>query len=246
MITSDNITGVALKTAKNLGVKPATVLDVGASVGTPWLYDLFPESHHVLIDPLEENARYMKHACEGLKSAEYIVAAASDRDGTGLIQFSENMTFSSMIGDSTDIKPGKSVREVPFISIDNLVTSRGLRGPFMIKIDVDGCEFHVIKGARKTLESTECVMFEFCLYNKLSMQALQLLWFLNFRILDIVDPIRRELDKALWQFDVVLVSKRYHEIIGSQVWWEHPEEPKVTWRDKEILRLYPETKRSDT
>jgi len=56
----------SLRLAKNLGFEPKTVIDVGAALGTFNLYETFPNSRHLLIEPIAENEPYLAKNCRKL------------------------------------------------------------------------------------------------------------------------------------------------------------------------------------
>ena len=69
--------------------------------------------------------------------------------------------MSSMLGgwkghDAADVVP----REVPVVRLDDLCEERGLTGPFVVKVDVEGGELRVLDGASRVLEDTELVLLE--------------------------------------------------------------------------------------
>ena len=55
-------------------LQPRTVVDVGVAYGTPKLYEAFPESYHVLVEPLGEYKPYLQDILRNYKG-EYILAA---------------------------------------------------------------------------------------------------------------------------------------------------------------------------
>jgi FkbM family methyltransferase len=60
-----------------------------------------------------------------------------------------------------DLKSRSKSITVPATTLDNLIKSLGLQhSNFFIKIDVEGAELEVLKGARKTLKSTHTLIIE--------------------------------------------------------------------------------------
>jgi hypothetical protein len=73
--------------------------------------------------------------------------------------------MSSMLGgwkghDSGDV----ATREVPVVRLDDVREERGLEGPFVLKIDVEGGELRVLDGAARVLADTELVLLEVNLF----------------------------------------------------------------------------------
>ena len=69
-----------LKHVFDLGLRPQTVIDVGVACGTFELYGAFPESAHLLIEPIEEFEPTIKDICRKFNS-QYVLAAASEKPG---------------------------------------------------------------------------------------------------------------------------------------------------------------------
>ena len=51
-------------------------------------------------------------------------------------------------------------RQVPIITVDQACSDRNLKGPYLIKVDVQGAELQVLAGASRTLQQTEAVILE--------------------------------------------------------------------------------------
>jgi FkbM family methyltransferase len=59
----------------------------------------------------------------------------------------------------------KSAREIPAVTLDDYCTTNGIHSVDLIKIDTDGHEFGVLKGARRTVEKNRpYIIFEIGLY----------------------------------------------------------------------------------
>lgn len=189
------------------GFIPATVIDVGIQAGTPELYSLFPESLHVLIEPVAEQEPVMKQICESLPHAVYVLAAAAARTGSCNLRVSHNAMYSNLtsaedLGDSQS-----SVRMVPTVALDDLVEKRQFPGPILLKIDVDGQEVDVIKGATQILrDKVEYVIVEATLFDQIN-DVIQSMLSNDFALYDILEPLYRPLDGALWQVDLAFVRK---------------------------------------
>jgi len=149
---------------KRLGFEPATVIDVGVAYGTPELYDAFPGARFLLVDPLEEYAEAIGHATARLEDAEWVRAAAGPEPGSITINVNRAPALSSTLGHWKGQDDGGTPREVPVVRIDDLVAERSLPAPYLVKVDVEGAELRVLKGATRVLEQTELVLLEVNLF----------------------------------------------------------------------------------
>ena len=197
----------ALCHLKGQGFTPATVIDVGVQKGTPELYAVFPESLHVLIEPVKEQEPVMQRICEVLPNAVYVLAAAAARTGTTHLRVSHNAMYSNMTSAEDRGDSASSVRTVPTIALDDLVEKRNFAGPILLKIDVDGQEIDVIQGATRVLKhKVEYVVVESTLFGQIN-DVISAMLKNDFAIYDILEPLYRPLDGALWQVDLVFVRK---------------------------------------
>lgn len=197
----------ALALLRDAGFSPRTVFDVGVHRGgTPSLYEVFPAAKHVLVEPLREFEEEIGRIAGEIRDAEVVWAAASNREGAGVLKVANDLSGSGLV----DRPEGTNVRSVPLVTLDGLRERRGLRGPFLVKIDVDGAEIQVLEGAARTLSETEVVVLESTI-----LQIGRRIAFLeerDFLLWDLVDLLY--LDRCLWQVDLVFVRSRFAQ--------EHP------------------------
>lgn len=209
-IARQSMTG-ALINLKLQGFLPGTVIDVGAQSGTAPLYDIFPESHHVMLETVAECEPALQELCRQLPSAEYHITAASDHSGSVSLWVSQSKEYSSIADPEFlrryDILTADDIRTLDAITLDDLCGANRYTGPFLVKIDVDGAEIDVLKGATTLFRADSVFVIEATL-NDAQPRFPRILEFLkdhDFVLHDIVDSMYRPTDKALWQVDVVMV-----------------------------------------
>ncbi len=195
----------ALANLKAQGFMPATVLDVGAQTGTPELFEVFPDAHHVLFEPVAECEPYVRTVCSQLKSAEYHMAAVTERSGHVTMTLSANRQYSRIV--TAPAPDGAEYRTIPSVSLNDICSRRSFRGPFLIKVDVDGVEIDVLKGASALIgkDSVFAVEATLCDGDPRFPKILDFFRPYDFVLHDIVDPLFRPVDGALWQVDVIMV-----------------------------------------
>ncbi len=134
----------------------AVVFDIGANVG---YYSLLAA---VLVgaggkvyafEPLPRNIDFLrKHiALNQLKNIEVIEAAVSAQTGKSSFDLGASSAMGH-ISNSGEI-------EVRLVSLDDMLEQGTLHQPDYMKVDVEGAEFEVLKGARKLLERHRPVLF---------------------------------------------------------------------------------------
>jgi FkbM family methyltransferase len=186
-----------------------TVVDVGASDGRWSAVALraFPRARYLLIEaqsaPHEAGLRRLKARHPGL---DYVIAAAGPRSGT--IHFDASDAFGGMASDRPF--PANDIA-VPMTTLDAEAARRGLKGPFLVKLDTHGYEVPILEGAEATLHDTAILVVEAYAF-RLSAACLRFhelcAWLeqRGLRCIDLCDVLHRPHDGALWQMDLVFVS----------------------------------------
>lgn len=144
------------------GVAPRTLFDVGVGNGTPHLYEAFPDAHLVLVEPLQEFAPAIAATLARRRGIHLPVAlgsAAEDRAVRVEPRYAERSSFFTrhpleVTGDDA------SVRTVAVTTLDQIVADHDFEGPFALKIDTEGAELEVVRGATETLRRTDVVIAE--------------------------------------------------------------------------------------
>lgn len=198
----------ALLNLKNCGFNPATVFDVGAQVGTPPLYEVYPEAHQVMLEPVKEHETVLKSICQTLKSAEYMMVAVSSLAGSVTLSVTDNLQYSSI-----ESQMGSEVnnRIIEAVSLNDLCRIHQYSGPFLVKIDVDGVEIEVLKGASTLMSPENIFIIEATMAENVPRFPRIIDFFrpYGFVLHDIVDNLYRPLDNALWQVDVIMVHESH-------------------------------------
>ena len=125
-----------------------TVLDIGAYVGmfTVKASTLVGEEGRVIaIEPSPENYDLLARNCEALFNVTLVKKAVMATTGTGRLYYSKSAAANSLV-----IRWKRYV-EVETITLDELVEELGLDKVDMIKLDAEGAELEVLKGATETL-----------------------------------------------------------------------------------------------
>jgi FkbM family methyltransferase len=140
------------------------VVDVGVASGTPWLYERWPEADLHLIDPIPGGAELSRLL--GDRPYEFHEVALGESQGT--VKFNANLdqaSLSSVLERTPLTKTDHRYEsvEVPMITLDSLLP--GLLGDseakkMGLKIDTEGYELNVLRGALQFLRFCEFVVCE--------------------------------------------------------------------------------------
>jgi FkbM family methyltransferase len=204
--------GGALRQLRTLGFKPQTVIDVGVARETPELYEAFPEASLLLIEPLAEFEPFLKQICQRY-NAQYVLAAAGESRGSATLNVhTDQLDCSSLLKEVEGASVDGIPREVPVVTIDELCSEKGLKGPYLIKIDVQGAELKVLEGAARVLKETEVVILEVTLFGTMigGPQLANVVAYLKDRGFVVYDAWGfryRPYDGALAQLDMAFVRR---------------------------------------
>ena len=125
------------------------VYDIGANVG---FYTLLASGcvgdagRVYAFEPLPRNISFLKAHLNlnSIQNVQVFELALSDLNGEGTFDEASNCSM-GRLSNSGSLK-------VPTATIDTLIAERRIAGPSVIKIDVEGAEAKVLKGARSMLE----------------------------------------------------------------------------------------------
>jgi FkbM family methyltransferase len=205
--------------AVRCGVAPRTVFDVGVGPGTPWLYAAFPGSKLVLIEALER-FRPNVEALAARHDADFLINALGAEAGrltmrvpkmaaTGASLRSREPEFAKLeVESSRDISD--DICEVDVVTLDSV--SHRWPGPYVLKLDVEGAELDVLRGATRTLADTDLIIMEMSVLPRYEGECsfADRLGFLDragFRLFDIPEMSQTSRNGPLSTIDAAFVRK---------------------------------------
>ena len=203
----------SLRQAVRNGLSPKTVIDVGAAHGTLPLYELFPEARFILLEPLDEFSPALREIVRGLKHAECLVAAAARKPGKVILNVHPDLVGSSLYKEEEGAHVDGIERTVPAVTLNDVCAERETQPPYLIKIDTQGSELHVLDGADRIMAETDFIIMEASLFGffKGGPQILHTTRYMKergFVVYDVFDLRYRPLDGAMAQVDLAFVQER--------------------------------------
>jgi len=205
----------SLRVLLDCGIQVKTILDVGIYTGTQPLMEVFPKTKHHLFEPVDLHFNTISANYKNIPHELHHVAL-SDTDGRVYlaccsINNGEKITHSQIVPKKLNSKdmPGLvSCTEVRQAKLDTIIDGNLVPSPYLLKVDVDGYEIPVLKGALRVLNNSSVVVIEAPL-NKANLpnffERSQYLMDSGFYLVDIVDLAYY--DGVLWQADLVFVRK---------------------------------------
>ena len=147
----------------NRGFQPREIIDVGANRGK-WSRDashVFPNAGYTLIEPQVEMESRLRTFCEGHANRRYVLAGAGSFNGElpfTVVPDTVSSTFAASAQEAA--RQGLEQRTVPLVTIDHVVQTLIHAVPDIIKVDAEGFEQEVVRGATSVLGKTEVIFLE--------------------------------------------------------------------------------------
>jgi len=201
--------GVGLETLAARGFRPGTIVDVGAYDGgwTETANRIWPQSRPVLIEPNLSKHKRLAALSEVLGGEFHGVLLGSACGET--VSFHVMASGSSILSENSSAERTVETRTVT--TLDSLDLALHGEKNFL-KIDVQGYELEVMKGARHSLKAFEAVLLEVAtieindgaplLHDVITFMAER-----DFIPIEIFEIHRRPLDRATAQIDVLFVRR---------------------------------------
>lgn len=204
----------AFSNLKMNGFYPKTILDIGANHGT-WTRDslkIFPDSSYILVEPQS----HLESSIEDLKRTakiKFFPIGVGSKNGTFEFSINESDDSSSFRPVELNIDGYKFVKKikVPMRTIDSFLQENNLPIPELIKIDAEGLDLEVLKGANSIFEKTECILIEASIHQRAFPNSfLKVINFMEdrgYEVFDITDLNRPFPNGLLWLVEVLFVKK---------------------------------------
>lgn len=197
------------------GWRPGEVLDVGAN-RAQWsrlVAAIFTGARFTLVEPQAEMRADLAAFCSAHPGSRHIEAGAAAAMGERVLTLWDDLEGSSCLPTpEAALESSGKQRRIPVITLDSLVEQSGGRVPELVKLDVQGFELEVLKGAGSLLGRTEMFVLETSLFRFLPGQPLfhEVVGFMaerGYLVYDFPGFLRRPLDGALGQVDVAFVRQ---------------------------------------
>jgi FkbM family methyltransferase len=202
----------SLRNLRVLGFQPKCIVDVGAYVGnwTCLVKKVFPDAKVMMLEAQQSKEVELNRVCAmygGDVSYRLCLLGAEPRER---VEFYELETGSSVLAEQSSVP--RRLTSYSMCRLDDVLTSTPYANVDFLKLDVQGYELEVLKGATAVLEQTQAILMEVSLLPliegaPLVEDVLSFMTTRGFCLYDICSLIRRPLDRALWQSDFLFLRK---------------------------------------
>lgn len=201
-------------TLKKIGFTPQHIVDVGANHGT-WTREAlryFPEAYYTLLEPQHWLKKSYQDILDANTKVQFYPVGAGEKEGTFQFTIVDRDDSCSFRYSQEEAKAaGFEQIEIPVVTLNRLLANSEFPIPDIIKIDAEGLDIAVLKGASNFFGKTEIFMVEAGVVNKsFDNSFLKILNFMdenNYRLYDITDINRPLQLQVLWLVELVFVKK---------------------------------------
>lgn len=211
-----------------------TLLDVGAHKGywSKAFKTVFPAARVFMVEPLEEMKPFLDKFCKDYSDSKYVIAGAGPQKGEMEFTIWPGLSGSSFVPErGHSFYDTYSKRKVPVVTVDDLIAAGDLAVPEVAKLDVQGFELEVLKGASSILGKTDVFFLEVSFFKPLGphmpifFDVVKFMHDRGYVTYDILGFYRRRKDHALAQCDMVFVREdsplRKYEGLVKEFDWDY-------------------------
>lgn len=192
------------------GFSGNTLIDIGAAEGAFFLtrkhFNLFPRARHFFIDAMEEN-EHLYNKISSCFEADFAITALSCLEGSVNMRIDPNFYNTHII--SVQNTEYSQIRAIPLTTLDRLVQGRALKPPYILKLDVQGAELDVLRGALATLAQSVIVTTEIQIFLERDniVELLAFMQGMGFVLFDLTDQGYYPSNNVLYQCYATFIPK---------------------------------------
>lgn len=201
----------SINNIKNCGFNPGVIGDVGAYEGswTREVKNIFPDAKYFLFEAQESKREKLENYAASTGNVNFEIALLGAENNKEIL-FNEYETASSVLVEH--FKTEAVVTKKMLYRLDEIIQKNNWPYPDFLKLDTQGYELEILKGAANVLKHVQVILMEVSfidIYQEapLIKDVINFMDEKDFQIYDICGLMRRPLDKALFQSDMLFVRK---------------------------------------
>jgi FkbM family methyltransferase len=166
-----NITGETHLFKKLMKLNPKIIFDVGANKGeyTKKLIKYCPNSQYYCFEPNKNTFKKLKHSLDKHNNINLYNLGLGEKEALDFL-YSPTNDINSTLSSNNNIFNDSIKQEVKNTTIDNFLHDNNINQIDFLKIDTEGTEFNILKGAINTIKNQKVniIQFEFNHMNRFS------------------------------------------------------------------------------
>lgn len=197
---------------KNFGFAPTHIVDVGANRGS-WTRNAlqyFPDAHYSMFEPQAYLSASFSDLLKNPKIKFYAKGAGPCSGMMDLTTSDRDDSFSFSFSKEEAQARGRTQVKAPVVALDEFLPTLSLPQPDLVKIDAEGWDLEVLKGAENTIGNAQVVLMEAAVMSKAFTNSVakttQAMADRGFCVFDITDLNRTQKHNALWLIELAFVK----------------------------------------
>jgi len=175
--------------------------------------EYFPDAYYTLLEPQSWLKSSFSDLLDKNKKINFHGVGAGEKEGTFNFTINSSDVSSSFIyseEEATNMN-FKQVK-IPVVTLNNLLLNSNLPSPDIIKVDAEGVDIEVLKGASNFLGSTEVILIEASIVHKQFQNSMfEVIMFMDkngYKLFDLTDHNWAHKDMpVLWLVEAVFIKK---------------------------------------
>jgi FkbM family methyltransferase len=211
--TKNQLIGNAFLLLKNAGFNPTHILDIGANHGF-WSREVltyFPNANYTLIEPQERLKTSFADLLESPKFTYLPIGVGPEPGHFNLTITERDDSCNFRLTEEEANQRGLSQIQVQVDTIDHIVEKSSYGVPQLIKIDAEGIDLQVLKGATSVFGKTEVILIEAAIVNPVfentAQAVINAMDGYGYKLFDITDLNRPFANNVLWLVELMFVLK---------------------------------------
>lgn len=212
----------SLNNLKANGFNPSVIYDIGAYSGhwTEEMLELFPGGGYFLFEGQQSKQPLLASlAGKHPGKVNYSVGVLGAEDEK-MVTFHEYETASSVL--SEHFETGAASSQAKLKKLDTAVIENDWPLPDLLKLDTQGYELEILRGGNKCMSHAEVILMEVSFIDiyqhaPLAHEVIHFMHVNGFILYDICTLMRRPLDQALFQADMLFV-KKHSSLVQHKKW----------------------------
>jgi FkbM family methyltransferase len=196
-----------------LKFNPKHIVDIGANKGnwTRTALRFFPDATFTMFEPQKNLAPFCQDLLNNSKVQLHHLGVGPVNGLMKLTDHERDDSFSFALSEEEAAQQGRKQLEAPVVKLDDFLVLQGLTPPDMLKIDAEGWDLQVLKGAEVAVSKAEVVLLEAAVMNKrFPNKIASVISEMESRghvVFDITDLNRTQKHNALWLVEIAFVKK---------------------------------------